>query len=87
MVNLTSVSPQELVSIQGWFLAGPKVRPVQFGALLLAAERLFAKPRCRGPKSNRTSILFPVVLSKGKATKFVRPGGLVNSLVSGTLKI
>ena len=29
----------------------------------------------RGPKSNRTSRLFPVVLSKGKATKFVRTRG------------
>ena len=30
----------------------------QFGALPAAAEQLFTKPR-RGPKSNRTSRLFP----------------------------
>ena len=39
----------------------------------------------RGPKSNRTSRLFQLVLCKGKATKFVRTRGFSkNSLVSGS---
>ena len=42
----------------------------------------------RGPKSNQSSRLFPVVLSKGKTPQnSYESGGLVNSLVSGTPKI
>ena len=52
-----------------------KARPVQFGALSAAAEQLFILNPGRGPKSNRTSRLFPGVLSKGKATKFIRTPG------------
>ena len=36
-----------------------KACPVQFGALPAAAQQLFTKTRCRGPKSNRNSGLFP----------------------------
>ena len=35
----------------------------------------------RGPKSNRTSRLFPVALSKGKATQFVRTRGFIRGRI------
>ena len=51
-----------------------KARPVQFGALLAAAEQLFTKPRSRA--QNQTQLRGPfLVFSKGQATKFVRTRG------------
>ena len=63
-----------------------KVRPVQFGALPVAAEQLFTKPRSR-PKIEPNFEALSWFFLKEKPQNSYEPRGLVNSLVSGTSKI
>ena len=63
-----------------------KARPVQFGALPAAAEQLFTKPRSR-PKSEPNFEALSWLFAQEKPQNSYEPGGLLNSLVSGTPKI
>ena len=62
------------------------VRPVRFGALQGAAERLFTKPQS-GSKIDLNFEALSWFFRKEKPENSYEPGGLVNSLASGTLKI
>ena len=70
------------VSLIGFF----KARPVQFGALPAAAEQLFTKPRSRRKIEPNFEALSWFFL-KEKPQNSHEPGGLVNSLISGTPKM
>ena len=61
-------------------------RPVQFGAPPAAAERLFTKPGSR-PKIEPNFEAHSWDRQTEKPQNSYEPGGLVNSLVSGTPKI
>ena len=86
--GLGTVSPPSVPSLlhQGPDMLGSvKVRPVQFGALP-ASKQLLTKPRSR-PKIEPNFEALSWLFLKEKATNSYEPGGLVNSLVSGTPKI
>ena len=63
-----------------------KARPVQFGALPAAAGQLLTKPRSR-PKIEPNFEALSWFFLEEKPQNSYEPGGLVNSLVSGTPKI
>ena len=63
-----------------------RARPVHFGALPAAAKQLFTKPRSR-PKIELNFEALSWFFLKEKPQSSYEPGGLVNSLVSGTPKI